>query len=93
MLSLEKNRLPLFKRMTSIKLERGLYTREVTNLVSIRKSALSLLPHQLWQEGVDVCWRQASGEAKGLVSMVASAEEVGSQTTFCASLPPAPPPC
>lgn len=87
MLSLEKNRLPFFKRMTSIKLERGLYTPEVMNLVSIPKSALSLLPHWLWWEGVDVCWRRASGEAPGLVSMVASAEEAGSQTTFRVSRP------
>lgn len=90
MLSLEKNRLPFFKRMTSIKFERGLYTPEVTNLgiwYQYRSLPLSLLPHRLWWEGVDVCWRQASGEAPGLVSMVASAEEAGSQTTFRVSHP------
>ena len=53
----KKKRLPFFKHMTSIKLERGLYTPQVTNPVSILKSALSLLPHWLWQEGADACWR------------------------------------
>ena len=58
MLSLgKKKRLPFFKHMTSIKLERGLYTPQVTNPISILKSALSLLPHWLWQEGADACWR------------------------------------